>query len=71
MNPCNKCLGQDMSVRYVRQGAHIGSNSDIDKVDNYLETHYRSSGDSKKEFLIYTCQSCGYKVAEDCKDKQV
>lgn len=71
MDSCKKCGGNDMHVVFEPEGKEQTYNRGIDGVEKFMrnDTYYYYDK-VKTEHLIFTCKRCGYKAAENCKDKQ-
>lgn len=72
MDSCTKCESSNIKVQFEAKGQFRSYNRSIDNVTNFMrnDTYYYQD-EVRKEHLIYTCERCGYRIAKQCKDKEV
>lgn len=71
MENCPKCESNKISVKWVHEDETIywNEHKEIANLSKFTRNDdYYSTDKVKKEFLLYTCDNCGYKVAETTKD---
>jgi len=67
MNKCKKCKSADIKEQYQPKGKKIYwcEHNEIKKLSKFTKSDKNYSVDRIKEpCVIYTCETCGYKVAK-------
>lgn len=69
MENCPKCGGTNINVTFEPYGEYRAYARSIEGVEKFMrnDTYYYEDM-VKKEHLIYKCQTCGYRKADNCKD---
>ena len=75
MKTCLKCNNTDISVQYIQTGSPVNQDliSGQEKFMNSLsnaKTNFKIITNCTKEHLVYTCNTCGYRQAEDTIDNK-
>lgn len=69
MEKCKKCNSEDIGVSFQPEGLTTSWGRKIDGVEKFMRNDdYFYQDQIKKEHLIYECKTCGYRIAENCKD---
>lgn len=72
MEQCKKCGQKDISISFKHEGEKIywSQHKEIENLDKFTRNDRYYTADSiKTECLIFSCKTCGYKKAEQTKDK--
>lgn len=71
MESCKKCNSSEIKVKFEAKGEHKPYERKIEGVTQFMrnDTYYYQD-EVREEHLIYTCETCGYRKAEKCKDKE-
>jgi len=67
MSECKNCKGRDVKPRYQPLGKKIfwSEHEDIKKLSKFTRNdRYYSSDRINKPCMVYTCETCGYRVAK-------
>lgn len=68
MEQCPKCGSNEKSVFYRAEGTQMYYNLGVDGYEKFMRNDsYYQYDRVKKEHLVHTCKTCGYKVATECK----
>ena len=72
MEECKKCGAKNsFKVEYEPEGVFRPFERSIHNINLFMrnDTYYQTDR-VKKEHLIYTCKTCGYREAQKCKDSK-
>lgn len=72
MEKCPKCNSNKISVRfrYEKERVYWSEHNEIENIDLFTRNDtYYASDQIDKPCLQYKCDTCGYKIAENTKDK--
>ena len=71
MNTCIKCNKTDISIdfKHLDQKIYWSEHKEITNIRHFTrDDRYYTSDNIIEECLVYSCKTCGYRVAEKTKD---